>query len=146
MIKEIQPIRNEIFVYAVKVLILLVMILFSLMFLLLSIFPFIESKTTINEKNAIILLGLIQNPAALEKASIISEKKDRFDRAIVEMELAIGLLELHTASPNILARYKNRLKHLQSKKEQADPQKEKVDPLNKAPLSSTGKVVNPWRN
>jgi len=146
MIKEIQPIRNEIFVYAAKILILLVMIVFSLMFLLLSISRFIESKTTINEKNAIILLGLIQNPAALEKASIISEQKGHIDKAVVEMELAIGLLELHSASPAILARYNNRLKHLQSKKEQADPKKEKVDPLNKAPLSSTGKVVNPWRN
>jgi hypothetical protein len=105
----------------------------------------IVAKTTFTEKNSIILLGFIQNPAALEKASIISEKKDRLDRAIVEMELAIGLLELHSASPAILARYNNRLKHLQSKKEQPEPQAATPAPPNKGPVSSTGKAVKPWK-
>jgi hypothetical protein len=142
---EINPIMKEIYVYSAKILILLGMIVFSLMLLILSIWPLIDAKTRLTEKNTIILLGLIQNPAALEKASIISEKKDRLDRAIVEMELAIGLLELHSASPAILKKYNDRLKHLYSKKEQPDPQTAIPVTPNKGSLSSTGKAVKPWR-
>ena len=136
---------KEIYVYSAKILILLGMIVFSLMLLILSIWPLIDAKTRLTEKNTIILLGLIQNPAALEKASIISEKKDRLDRAIVEMELAIGLLELHSASPAILTKYNDRLKHLHSKKDQPDPQAATQVTPNKGSLSSTGKAVKPWK-
>jgi hypothetical protein len=64
---EIHPIMKEIYVYLAKILILLGMIVFSLMFLIISIWPLIDARTRLADKKAIILLGLIQNPAAPDK-------------------------------------------------------------------------------
>jgi hypothetical protein len=43
-------------------------------------------------------LGLVQNPAALYKYSEVEEAARETDNAIREMELAIGLLEMHNAN------------------------------------------------
>ncbi len=66
--------------------------------------------------NQIFLLSFIQNPEGLYMASEIWEGEKRYDFAIREMRLAIGLLEMHNADASVLKRYRDRLAMLQSKK------------------------------
>ena len=49
-------------------------------------------------------------------ASEIWEGEKRYDFAIREMRLAIGLLEMHNADAAVLKRYRDRLALLQTKK------------------------------
>lgn len=69
-------------------------------------------KEAKNEKTRIALMSFIQNPAALYSASEIDEKAGKFKDAILEMQLAIGLLEMHNANPIVIKRYKSRLDNL----------------------------------
>ena len=62
------------------------------------------------------LLSLVQNPAALWKYSEIEEADGKADNAIREMELAIGLLEMHGANNQTIKRYSDRLAMLKAKK------------------------------
>ena len=72
----------------------------------------------INEKqNKFYLLGLIQNPAALYRSSEVHESSGNLDNAIRDMDLAIGLLELHSASPTVIERYTKRLNALKKQKD-----------------------------
>lgn len=66
--------------------------------------------------NQIFLLSFVQNPEGLYMMSEVWESEQRYDRAIREMRLAIGLLEKHNADPSVLKRYKDRLALLSSKK------------------------------
>ena len=66
--------------------------------------------------NRIFILSFIQNPEGLYMASEIWESEKRYDFAIREMRLAIGLLEMHNASATVLQRYKDRLAKLSEKK------------------------------
>jgi len=58
------------------------------------------------------LLSFINNPASLYRASEIDEKDGNLPSAIMEMETAIGLLELHSANPQVINRYATRLNNL----------------------------------
>lgn len=82
------------------------------------------NKSLKNEKTKVLLGSFIQNPAALYLASEIDEKDEKFDNAIMEIELAIGLLEMHNASEQVVRRYSNRLITLkaQQKKISGTPQ------------------------
>jgi len=142
------PAIKEILIYTIKILIFVFFFLFASVVVLQSVDPFIKAiKSSVNEKNRVTILGFVQNPVALEKASTFSEKANLIDRAILEMELAIGLLELHSASPALLAKYTARLKQLQSKKEQQESESQDSSSMliNKSLVSSTGKAVKPWK-
>lgn len=60
------------------------------------------------------ILGMIQNPAALYKTSEAEEREGKVDNAIRDMELAIGLLEMHNADKQVVKRYYSRLEKLQA--------------------------------
>lgn len=66
--------------------------------------------------NRIFVLSFVQNPEGLFMASEIWESEKRYDFAIREMRLAIGLLEMHNADPTVIKRYKERLNMLNEKK------------------------------
>jgi hypothetical protein len=70
----------------------------------------------VSEKSKAYLLGFVQNPASLLRMSIIDEQNGNIESAIFEMELSIGLLELHGANPLVMGRYKKRLQDLINKK------------------------------
>lgn len=65
--------------------------------------------------NQIFLLSFVQNPEGLYMASEIWEGEKRYDFAIREMRMAIGLLELHNADATVLKRYRDRLEMLRGK-------------------------------
>lgn len=65
--------------------------------------------------NRIFVLSFVQNPEGLYMASEIWESEKRYDFAIREMRLAIGLLEMHNADQAVIKRYKNRLSMLSEK-------------------------------
>lgn len=67
-----------------------------------------------NEVVQIYLKGAIQNPAALWRSSVIHEEHEKYTQAILDMELAIGLLEMHRAPDEMKKAYKDRLSHLMS--------------------------------
>jgi hypothetical protein len=69
-------------------------------------------KAAKDEKTRVLLLSLISNPASLYRASEIDENKGDLPSAIMEMETAIGQLELHSANPQIINRYTTRLNNL----------------------------------
>jgi hypothetical protein len=58
-------------------------------------------------------LSMVQNPEALYITSEYWEEMNKHDNAIRDIRLAIGLLELHTANPEVIQRYKDRLTLLQ---------------------------------
>jgi hypothetical protein len=65
--------------------------------------------------NRIFILSFVQNPEGLYMASEIWESEKRYDFAIREMRLALGLLEKHNASAEVIKRYKDRLALLRTK-------------------------------
>ena len=64
------------------------------------------------EQAKLYFLSFVQNPAALYKTSEIEEREDKLSNAIRDMELAIGLLEMHGADKQVLRRYYSRLEKL----------------------------------
>lgn len=66
--------------------------------------------------NQLYLLSFVQNPEGLYMVSEIWENEKRYDFAIREMRLAIGLLEMHNADAAVIKRYKDRLAGLTAKK------------------------------
>ena len=71
-------------------------------------------KAAKDEKTRVTLMSFIQNPAALYRASEIDEKAGKFDNAVRDMQLAIGLLEMHNANQLVIKRYTTRLDYLNS--------------------------------
>lgn len=65
--------------------------------------------------NKVYLLSFVGNPEALWIASEHWEEQKKYDNAIREMRLAIGLLELHNADSKVLQRYRDRLSALRQK-------------------------------
>lgn len=64
------------------------------------------------ERTKLYVLSFVQNPAALYKTSEIAEHDGRLDSAMRDMELAIGLLEMHNADKQVIKRYNDRLEKL----------------------------------
>ena len=71
------------------------------------------------DQNKYIALTLIQNPRILWKMSETDESKGNLPNAIRDMEVAIGLLEMHGARLEVLQIYQNRLQALENKKANA---------------------------
>ena len=65
--------------------------------------------------NKVYLLSFVANPEALYMASEMWEEQKKFDNAIREMRLAIGLLEMHNADTKVIKRYEDRLQALKAK-------------------------------
>lgn len=65
--------------------------------------------------NKIFLLSFVSNPEGLYMASEIWEEQKKYDNAIREMRLAIGLLEMNNADPKVIKRYRDRLEALRAK-------------------------------
>ena len=73
-------------------------------------------KTFREEKTRLRLRGLLTtNPAVHYKMSTILEQGGDIPQAIEEIELGIGLLELHSAEKSVRDRYAQRLTGLKSK-------------------------------
>ena len=68
-----------------------------------------------NPKTTLMLLSLVNNPRALLKVSEMEESEGKLDQAVREMELAVGLLEMHGASGQTVAFYWDRLEQLKSR-------------------------------
>ena len=63
--------------------------------------------------NKLYLLSFVGNPEALYMTSEHWEEQKKYENAIRDMRLAIGLLEMHNADQKTIQRYKNRLIDLQ---------------------------------
>lgn len=104
--------------FALRAMIIAIAIAGAISALLPDIRPSIESlKRALREESARVrLTGLLtNNPAVHWRMSQIEEGKGNLATAIIEIELAIGLLELHSANKTVVDRYSNRLKELQAK-------------------------------
>ena len=73
------------------------------------------AQRVLTERNKLYLLGFVQNPAALYMTSEIAEKQGFLDSARRDMELAVGLVDLHAADKRSTKRYYDRLEALKSK-------------------------------
>ena len=65
-----------------------------------------------NPINKIYALSFVQNPEALYMSSEYWEGEKKYENAIRDMRLAVGLLEMHNANSNVLKRYRDRLESL----------------------------------
>jgi len=74
-----------------------------------------ELKRLESPKTKLFLLSFVQNPQALFKISEIEEDEGKSDNAIREMELAVGLLEMHGANKQVIQKYTDRIKYLKLK-------------------------------
>jgi hypothetical protein len=104
--------------FALRAMIIAIAIAGAISALLPDIRPSIESlKRALREESVRVrLTGLLtNNPAVHWRMSQIEEGKGNLATAIIEIELAIGLLELHSANKAVVDRYSNRLKELQAK-------------------------------
>ena len=72
-------------------------------------------KAAKDEKTRVIMYSFVQNPGSLNRASEIDEKDGNLQAAIMEMEAAVGLLELHNVNQQIIYRYTTRLNNLRDK-------------------------------
>jgi hypothetical protein len=108
--EKAREMRNSVLAFAIKVLVFFVVLVMALEILLPSVEDMNESvRKVLPDRNKLYLLGLVQNPAALYMTSEIAEKQGFPDSAKRDMELAVGLLELHTADKQVLKRYNDRL-------------------------------------
>jgi hypothetical protein len=99
-------------------------------------------KAAKNEKTRVALMSFIQNPAALYRASEIDEKAGKLNDAVMEMQLAIGLLEMHNANQLVIKRYATRMEHLNS---QGLPASEQSPSPESGSGTFNGKPVKHWK-
>ena len=108
--------KTDIGKFFVKSLIVVAMIFGGIYFLIPDAKVFKGLET---DQNKYIALTLIQNPRILWKMSETDESKGNLPNAIRDMEVAIGLLEMHGARLEVLQTYQNRLQTLENKKNNA---------------------------
>ena len=108
--------KTDIGKFFVKSLIVVAMIFGGIYFLIPDAKVFKGLET---DQNKYIALTLIQNPRILWKMSETDESKGNLQNAIRDMEVAIGLLEMHGARIEVLQTYQNRLQALENKKTNA---------------------------
>lgn len=99
-------------------------------------------KAAKDEKTRVALMSFIQNPAALYRASEIDEKAGKLNDAVIEMEMAIGLLEMHNANPLVIKRYTTRLAQLNSQSKSTSEQLPTPEPTAG---TFNGKQVKRWK-
>ena len=108
--------KTDIGKFFVKSLIVVAMIFGGIYFLIPDARVFKGLET---DQNKYIALTLIQNPRILWKMSETDESKGNLPNAIRDMEVVIGLLEMHGARLEVLQIYQNRLQALENKKANA---------------------------
>jgi hypothetical protein len=108
--------KTDIGKFFVKSLIVVAMIFGGIYFLIPDARVFKGLET---DQNKYIALTLIQNPRILWKMSETDQSKGNLPNAIRDMEVAIGLLEMHGARLEVLQIYQNRLQALENKKANA---------------------------
>lgn len=108
--------RSEFFKYVNLSFILKVFITLSVINILLFELRNILREVDPSTKVKIYLKGVITNPESLFQASLDLEKNGRIDDAILDMKLAISLVEVGNFSPTTKSRYAIRLKNLEEKK------------------------------
>ena len=67
-----------------------------------------------DERSKLYVLSFVQNPAALYKTSELAESDGKYESAIRDMDLAIGLLEMHGADKQVIRRYYDRVEKLKT--------------------------------
>lgn len=102
-------------------------------------------KAAKDEKTRVSLMSFIQNPAALLRASRVDENNGKLDSAIMEMELAIGLLEMHNANPAVIKRYESRLAELNGKLKTPSLSTTPASPCHAGNFQFNGKQVDCWK-
>ncbi len=116
--EQAREIGKSVLAFTIRLVVFFVVLVIALEFLLPSAEEMNEQvKKVLSERNKIYLLGFVQNPAALYMNSEAAEKQGFLDSAKRDMELAIGLLELHGADKQVLKRYNDRLAELKRKSE-----------------------------
>ena len=68
-----------------------------------------------NKANQAMLLSFIQNPEALSIASDRDLFREKFDDAQLKLEIALGLLEMHGASQQLINQYESRINNIKKK-------------------------------
>ncbi len=76
-----------------------------------------------DERAKLYVLSFIQNPAALYKTAEIEARNGKIDNATRDMELAIGLLEMHGADKQVIRRYADRLEEFKNAKKKNSAEK-----------------------
>jgi len=129
-------IKSQLFLFLVKAVIAFTLFIIAVVVLMpdLSGLSYSIKKAAKDEKTRVALMSFIQNPAALYRASEIDEKAGKLNNSIMEMQLAIGLLEMHNANQLVIKRYATRL-------DQLNLQLKTSSAHTPAPESDTG-VVN----
>ena len=107
--------RSAFFKYVNLSFILKVFIIFSVINILLLELRYIFKEADPSPKIKIYLKGLITNPESLFQGSLGLEKQGRIDDSIIDMKLAISLVETGNYSPTIKSRYEIRLKNIEKK-------------------------------
>ncbi len=97
-------------------------------FLLFALPDFSEIKAGIkknfsDERAKLYVLSFVQNPAALYKTAEIEMRNGKVDSATRDMELAIGLLEMHGADKQVIKRYSDRLEELRAARRKSAAEK-----------------------
>jgi hypothetical protein len=66
-----------------------------------------------NEKVSLLLYSFVQNPEALYQASLLDSNVGNNKKALMEINLAIGLLEMHNSQSRFMKKYLARKKELE---------------------------------
>jgi hypothetical protein len=144
---------SQLVLFSIKAAIALILFIVAVVVLMpdFSALTYSMKKATKDEKTRVALMSFIQNPAALYRASEIDEKAGKFNDAVMEMQLAIGLLEMHNANQLVIKRYATRLDQLTTKITTADEYSPSPGSapgtLRPEPTISTfnGKPVKHWK-
>lgn len=137
------PVVN-IITFTIKAAIVFTLFLVAIVFLLPD-FPalsFSIKKAARDEKIRVTLLSFIQNPAALYRDSEIDEKNGKLESAVMEMQMAIGLLEMHSANQSVIRRYASRLEKLELLLKAAKKLEPAAEPSS---VMFNGKLIKRWK-
>ena len=109
-LKDANAVSQALLLFVCKITVLFVLsgLFFIIMMPDLSGVKFSLTKIFSEEKTKILMLSFIQNPEVLYKLSEIAERNGSTSGAIRDVELAIGLLEMHGADRRIVERYSDR--------------------------------------
>lgn len=134
---------SQLILFSIKAAIIFILFIVATVVLIpdFSALSYSVKKAAKDEKTRVALMSFIQNPAALYRTSEIDEKAGKLNNAVMEMQMAIGLLEMHNANPLVIKRYTVRLDRLNSL-----VKNNTVSPSMPNPVSNmiNGKPVKHW--
>jgi hypothetical protein len=135
---------SQLVIFSIKAAIICILFIVATVVLMpdFSALKYSIKKAAKDEKTRVSLMSFIQNPAALYRASEIDEKAGKFNNAVMEMQLAIGLLEMHNANPLVIKRYTTRLDQLNSQLKTTSEHSPSPDPVSG---TFNGMPVKRWK-